>query len=75
METKASQWQVLDKHMDQLTVLIRHCVRPGCIDLIPDELLKMLLLLLDHLQLLPQGHNSISRGLLGVAPSNKIAHE
>ena len=61
--------------MVPLTSLIRNSIRLRLLHLLVNLLLQVVLLLLDHLQLLPEGHYRVARRRLGVAPAAKVAHE
>lgn len=60
----------------QLTRLIGHRIRLGLLQIILDLLLQILLLLINHLQLLSQPNNGIACRLFGVfPPRTKVAHK
>ncbi len=64
-----------DRRAGRLTGLVRDSVRPRLLHLLVYLLLEVLLLLLDHLQLLPEGDYRVARRLLRVTPPSKVAHD
>ena len=64
-----------DDSWEKLTVLIRDSVVFGGLRLCVAPLVEVLLLLLNHLQLLPQRHDSIPGRLLWVASPTEIVHK
>jgi hypothetical protein len=63
------------EHARVRTGLVRDRVRPGLLDLVVDPLLEVVLLLLEHLQLLAETDDRVTGRLLRVlATADEVAH-